>query len=85
LEIKEEKFPRNHQLTHFSSGDKLRLQLRSEAWKTTNWPIQLPKIYQDIGCNSLWMARLSRATKFGDHCIEVNISTFPGLFSFENI
>jgi len=54
-----------------SSGDKLRLQLRSEAWKTTNWPIQLPKIYQDIGCNSLWMARLSRATKFGDHCIEV--------------
>ncbi|CAG5104745.1 Oidioi.mRNA.OKI2018_I69.chr1.g1500.t2.cds [Oikopleura dioica] len=54
-----------------SSGDKLRLQVRSETWKTTHWPIELSKIYQELGCNPLWMARLSRATKFGDHCIEV--------------
>ena len=62
----------------FSSGDKLRLQVRSETWKTTHWPIELPKIYQELGCNPLWMARLSRATKFGDHCIEVT-SFFPFL------
>lgn len=54
-----------------SGTDTTNLQIRRESWKTTSWPISLPIIYSTLGTNSLWMARLSRATKFGDHCIEV--------------